>query len=71
MSCFKRIHELNQISVLDQKGRTVDVVKVAGRMVLPLSIEIPNAQQVGCPDRYFLCMGLGELVYLHEQVPVS
>lgn len=71
MSCFVRVHKLNQIPVLDQNGRIVDIVKVSGRMVLPLSIEIPNVNRVGQPDRYFLSLGLGELAYLHEQVPVS
>lgn len=71
MSCFTRVHKLNQIPVLDASGHQIDVVQVSGRMALPLSIEKPVAGGAQPPHRYFLSLGLNELAYLHEQVPVS
>lgn len=71
MSCFTRVHKLNQIPVIDQQGRQIDVVQISGRMVLPLSVEKPVAGGAQPPDRYFLSLGLGELAYIHEQVPVT
>lgn len=71
MKSITRVHALDKIPVLNDKGHQVDVVQVAGRIALPLSIEIPRKGAVGCPDRYFLSLTLGELVYLHEQVPVA
>lgn len=77
MSCFTRVHELNQIPVLDEKGRSIDTFVVSGRMVLPLSIERPATNQKQPAQRYFLTLlngcsfGESELVYAHEQISVS
>lgn len=71
MSCFTRVHELNQIPVLDAGGRQIDVVQVSGRMTLPLSIEKPVDGGAQPPRRYFLSLGLNELAYIHEQIPVA
>lgn len=71
MSCFTRVHKLNRIDVLNEHGHRVDTVQVSGRMTLPLSIEKPVNGGASPPQRYFLSIGLGELVYLHEQVPVA
>jgi hypothetical protein len=71
MSCFTRVHKLNQIPVLDERGCQIDVVQVSGRMTLPMSIERPVDGGAQPPLRYFLSLGLGQLAYLHEQVPVT
>ncbi len=71
MSCFIRVHKLNQIPVLDEKGHAIDTFTVSGRMVLPLSIERPAIDQKQPAQRYFLSISLGELAYLHEQIPVA
>ena len=71
MSCFTRVHKLGAIPVLDAKGLQIDVVQVSGRMALPLSIEKPVDGGAAPSQRYFLSMGLNELAYLHEQVPVT
>lgn len=71
MSCFIRVHKLNQIPVLDEEGRPIDTFKITGRMVLPLSIERPAIDQKQPGHRYFLSISLGELAYLHEQIPVA
>ncbi len=71
MSCFVRVHKLNQIPVLDATGHPVDHFTVSGRMVLPMSIERPSADQKQPAHRYYLSISLGELAYLHEQIPVA
>lgn len=71
MSCVVRVHKLSQIPVIDGNGRHIDIIQVSGRMALPLSIEKPVAGGHEPPDRYFLSLCLGELAYVHEQVPVS
>jgi hypothetical protein len=77
MGCFVRIHTLNRIPVLDQHGQQIDTFQVSGRMMLPLSIEKPMAGGAQAPHRYFLTLlsgcsfGESELVYAHEQIPVS
>ncbi len=68
---FMRVHKLGSIPVLDAAGRTIDTVRISGRMALPLSIEKPVDGGRQPPDRYFLSVTLGELAYLHEQIPVS
>lgn len=68
---FTRVHKLLSIPVLNTQGRTIGIVPVLGRMALPLSIEKPVAGGSEPSDRYFLTLALGELVYLHEQVPVT
>lgn len=71
MGPFTRVHQLGTIPVLDSSGRAIDSVRISGRMVLPLSIAMPTGDATQPPQRYFLSLALGELVYLHEQVPVT
>ncbi len=71
MSCFIRVHKLNQIPVLNEQGHPIDTFTVSGRMVLPMSIERPAADARQPAHRYYLSISLGELAYLHEQIPVA
>lgn len=68
MGCFTRIHKLGNIPIVSENGHQIDSFIVAGRMMLPLSIEKPID---GGVQRYYLSISLGELAYLHENIPIS
>lgn len=71
MKCFRRVHSLGAIPIIGPNGQQLDTFKVEGRMTLPLSIEwMPSATETGL-NRFYLSFALGELAYLHEQVPIA
>lgn len=71
MKCFRRVHSLGAIPIIGADGQQLDSFRVEGRMALPLSIEwMPSATGAGV-NRFYLSFALGELAYLHEQVPVA
>jgi hypothetical protein len=70
-----RIQRLKKISIIGSRGELMGTLPIEGRLALPLSIEMPRTDaEEKDPVRseiFHLSICMGELSYLHENVPIA